>query len=148
MQERKIYLSLLKIIILPSFPFPSQTSLPNIPFGIIRLSACNYEVCYVLSGDNLAKIWFHLAAAWNILINPFNSYQINQHWIFFFPWHFWGGFLCAEISKTNSCWWFVDMKKLLDFGRKALFYVRVLSGYEERRIRSYRLQLEQRVQQV
>ncbi|KAG4380001.1 hypothetical protein AAZX31_16G085300 [Glycine max] len=40
------------------------------------------------------------------------------------------------------------MKKLLDFGRKALFYVRVLSGYEERRIRSYRLQLEQRVQQV
>lgn len=85
LQERKIYLSLLKIIILPSFPFPSQTSLPNIPFGIIRLSACNYEVCYVLSGDNLAKIWFHLAAAWNILINPFNSYQINQHWIFFFP---------------------------------------------------------------
>ncbi|KAL2333747.1 hypothetical protein Fmac_014960 [Flemingia macrophylla] len=40
------------------------------------------------------------------------------------------------------------MNKLLDFGRKALFYVRVLSGYEERRIRSYRLQLEQRVQQV
>ncbi|KAG4990859.1 hypothetical protein AAZX31_09G074500 [Glycine max] len=40
------------------------------------------------------------------------------------------------------------MKKLLDFGKKALFYVRVLSGYEERRIRSYRLQLEQRVQQA
>ncbi|BAT97160.1 hypothetical protein LR48_Vigan11g133100 [Vigna angularis] len=40
------------------------------------------------------------------------------------------------------------MNKLLDFGRKALFYVRVLSGYEERRIRSYRLQLEQRVQQA
>ncbi|KAL9303340.1 hypothetical protein ACSQ67_020603 [Phaseolus vulgaris] len=40
------------------------------------------------------------------------------------------------------------MNKLLDFGRKALFYVRVLSGYEERRIRHYRLQLEQRVQQV
>ncbi|KAL8158978.1 hypothetical protein V2J09_000515 [Rumex salicifolius] len=38
------------------------------------------------------------------------------------------------------------MKKLLDFGRKAMFYVRVLSGYEERRIRSLRLQLEQRVQ--
>ncbi|XP_027335909.1 uncharacterized protein LOC113849886 [Abrus precatorius] len=40
------------------------------------------------------------------------------------------------------------MNKLLDFGRKALFYVRVLSGYEERRIRSFRLQLEQRVQQA
>ncbi|CAJ1949467.1 unnamed protein product [Sphenostylis stenocarpa] len=40
------------------------------------------------------------------------------------------------------------MNKLLDFGRKALFYVRVLSGYEERRIRSFRLQLEQRLQQV
>nr|ACU14989.1 unknown [Glycine max] len=40
------------------------------------------------------------------------------------------------------------MKKLLDFGKKALFYVGVLSGYEERRIRSYRLQLEQRVQQA
>ncbi|KAL2902600.1 Laminin subunit gamma-3 [Bienertia sinuspersici] len=37
------------------------------------------------------------------------------------------------------------MKKLLDFGRKALFYVRVLSGYEERRIRSYRLNLEKRL---
>ncbi|KAK6127898.1 hypothetical protein DH2020_038327 [Rehmannia glutinosa] len=40
------------------------------------------------------------------------------------------------------------MNKLLDFGRKAMFYVRVLSGYEERRIRSYRLQLQQRLQQV
>ncbi|RDX94410.1 hypothetical protein CR513_23210 [Mucuna pruriens] len=40
------------------------------------------------------------------------------------------------------------MNKLLEFGRKALFYVRVLSGYEERRIRSYRLQLEQRIQQA
>ncbi|KAK7286813.1 hypothetical protein RJT34_22076 [Clitoria ternatea] len=40
------------------------------------------------------------------------------------------------------------MNKLLDFGRKTLFYVRVLSGYEERRIRSYRLQLEQRVKQA
>lgn len=37
------------------------------------------------------------------------------------------------------------MKKLLEFGRKAMFYVRVLSGYEERRIRSYRLQLDQRL---
>ncbi|XP_057458550.1 uncharacterized protein LOC130749245 [Lotus japonicus] len=40
------------------------------------------------------------------------------------------------------------MNKLVEFGRKALFYVRVLSGYEERKIRSFRLQLEQRVQQV
>lgn len=40
------------------------------------------------------------------------------------------------------------MDKLLEFGRRALFYVRVLSGYEERRIRSYRLQLEKRLQQA
>ncbi|KAL9669355.1 hypothetical protein QQ045_006900 [Rhodiola kirilowii] len=40
------------------------------------------------------------------------------------------------------------MNKLLEFGRKAMFYARVLSGYEERRIRSYRLQLQQRVQQA
>ncbi|KAK9275763.1 hypothetical protein L1049_023032 [Liquidambar formosana] len=40
------------------------------------------------------------------------------------------------------------MEKLLEFGRKAMFYVRVLSGYEERRIRSYRLQLQQRLQQA
>ncbi|MBA0689586.1 hypothetical protein Goari_007309 [Gossypium aridum] len=40
------------------------------------------------------------------------------------------------------------MDKLREFGRKALFYVRVLSGYEERRIRNYRLQLEQRLQQA
>ncbi|XWS62052.1 hypothetical protein CRYUN_Cryun07bG0177900 [Craigia yunnanensis] len=40
------------------------------------------------------------------------------------------------------------MEKLREFGRKALFYVRVLSGYEERRIRNYRLQLEKRVQRA
>ncbi|WJZ82537.1 hypothetical protein VitviT2T_002290 [Vitis vinifera] len=40
------------------------------------------------------------------------------------------------------------MDKLLEFGRKAMFYVRVLSGYEERRIRSYRLQLQQRLAQA
>ncbi|KAJ0236753.1 Uncharacterized protein HA466_0254520 [Hirschfeldia incana] len=40
------------------------------------------------------------------------------------------------------------MKKLLEFGRKAMFYVRVLSGYEERRIRNYRLQLEKRIQEA
>ncbi|KAJ9147646.1 hypothetical protein P3X46_029782 [Hevea brasiliensis] len=40
------------------------------------------------------------------------------------------------------------MNKLLDFGRKALFYVRVLSGYEERKICNYRLQLEKRLQQA
>ncbi|KAF7138106.1 hypothetical protein RHSIM_Rhsim07G0118700 [Rhododendron simsii] len=38
------------------------------------------------------------------------------------------------------------MNKVLEFGRKAMFYVRVLSGYEERRIRSYRLQLQKRLQ--
>ncbi|KAK9291760.1 hypothetical protein L1049_019710 [Liquidambar formosana] len=40
------------------------------------------------------------------------------------------------------------MNKLLEFGRKAMFYVRVLSGYEERRIRSYRLQLQRRIEQA
>ncbi|PRQ18372.1 vicilin-like seed storage protein At2g18540 [Rosa rugosa] len=40
------------------------------------------------------------------------------------------------------------MNKILDFGRKALFYARVLSGYEERRIRSYRLQVEKRIKQA
>ncbi|KAL8200798.1 hypothetical protein R6Q57_012137 [Mikania cordata] len=37
------------------------------------------------------------------------------------------------------------MKKLIEFGKKAMFYVRVLSGYEERRIRSYRLELQKRI---
>ncbi|KAI4354644.1 hypothetical protein L6164_003491 [Bauhinia variegata] len=40
------------------------------------------------------------------------------------------------------------MDKLIEFGRKALFYVRVLSGYEERRIRYFRLQLEKHLQQA
>ncbi|KAJ4831557.1 hypothetical protein Tsubulata_045076 [Turnera subulata] len=40
------------------------------------------------------------------------------------------------------------MNKLLEFGRKAMFYVRVLSGYEERRIRNYRLMLEKKLQKV
>ncbi|WCJ25782.1 hypothetical protein M5689_007642 [Euphorbia peplus] len=40
------------------------------------------------------------------------------------------------------------MNKLLEFGRKALFYARVLSGYEERRIRNYRLLLEKRLKQA
>ncbi|OWM86394.1 uncharacterized protein LOC116200717 isoform X2 [Punica granatum] len=40
------------------------------------------------------------------------------------------------------------MNKLIEFGRKALFYARVLSGYEERRIRSFRLQLENRIKQA
>lgn len=40
------------------------------------------------------------------------------------------------------------MDKLLEFGRRALFYVRVLSGYEERRIRSFRLELEKRLKQA
>ncbi|KAF7825763.1 putative Golgin subfamily A member 6-like protein 4 [Senna tora] len=40
------------------------------------------------------------------------------------------------------------MNKLLEFGRKALFYARVLSGYEEWKIRSFRLQLEKHLQQA
>lgn len=40
------------------------------------------------------------------------------------------------------------MKKLIEYGRKAMFYVRVLSGYEERRIRSYRLELQKRITEV
>ncbi|KAI4371474.1 hypothetical protein MLD38_019706 [Melastoma candidum] len=40
------------------------------------------------------------------------------------------------------------MDKLLEFGRRAMFYVRVLSGYEERRIKSFRMQLEKRLQQA
>lgn len=38
------------------------------------------------------------------------------------------------------------MDKLRQFGRKAWFIVRVLSGYEEKRIRSYRLQLQKRIE--
>ncbi|XP_031477159.1 uncharacterized protein LOC116248490 [Nymphaea colorata] len=38
------------------------------------------------------------------------------------------------------------MEKLREFGRKAIFVIRVISGYEERKIRSYRLQLEKRLQ--
>lgn len=40
------------------------------------------------------------------------------------------------------------MNKLIEFGRKALFYARVLSGYEERRIRSFRLEVEKRLKEV
>ncbi|KAI4988730.1 hypothetical protein ZWY2020_036047 [Hordeum vulgare] len=40
------------------------------------------------------------------------------------------------------------MDKLVQFGKKAWFVVRVASGYEERRIRSYRLQLQQRLEQA
>ncbi|XP_010912486.1 uncharacterized protein [Elaeis guineensis] len=40
------------------------------------------------------------------------------------------------------------MDKWLEFGRKAWFIVRVLSGYEERRIRAYRLQLQKRIEKA
>ncbi|KAK8958322.1 hypothetical protein KSP40_PGU001037 [Platanthera guangdongensis] len=40
------------------------------------------------------------------------------------------------------------MSKLMEFARKAWFLVRVLSGYEERRIRSYRLDLQRRILQA
>lgn len=69
--------------------------------------------------------------------------------------------LCINWWTRCDCCRFVDasgefvaelyikkMKKLLDFGRRALFYIRVLSGYEERKIRNHRLQLEQRLRQV
>ncbi|CAN6464953.1 unnamed protein product [Victoria cruziana] len=38
------------------------------------------------------------------------------------------------------------MNKLREFGQKAMFFIRIISGYEERQIRSYRLQLEKRLQ--
>ncbi|KAF8007813.1 hypothetical protein BT93_K1721 [Corymbia citriodora subsp. variegata] len=41
-----------------------------------------------------------------------------------------------------------DAKPVLDFGRKALFYVGVLSGYKERSITSFRLQLEKYLRQA
>ncbi|KAH0453890.1 hypothetical protein IEQ34_018214 [Dendrobium chrysotoxum] len=40
------------------------------------------------------------------------------------------------------------MDKLLEFGRRAWFIVRVISGYEERRIRSYRLDLQRRIEKA
>ncbi|EPS64403.1 hypothetical protein M569_10378, partial [Genlisea aurea] len=40
------------------------------------------------------------------------------------------------------------MAKFFEFARKTMFYIRILSGYEERRIRSYRLHLQQRLQQA
>ncbi|KAH6829362.1 transcription factor IIIB [Perilla frutescens var. hirtella] len=40
------------------------------------------------------------------------------------------------------------MDKVREFFKKTMFYAKVLSGYEERRIRSYRLQLQQRLQQA
>ncbi|RLM73668.1 uncharacterized protein C2845_PM15G08530 [Panicum miliaceum] len=40
------------------------------------------------------------------------------------------------------------MDRLVQFGRKAWFIVRVISGYEERRIRSYRLQLQKRLEML
>lgn len=40
----------------------------------------------------------------------------------------------------------MEMDKLRQFGRKAWFIVRVMSGYEEKRIRSYRLQLQKRIE--
>ncbi|MED6216027.1 hypothetical protein PIB30_003672 [Stylosanthes scabra] len=40
------------------------------------------------------------------------------------------------------------MSKLLQFGRRILFYVRVMSGYEERKIRNFRHQLENHLQQA
>ncbi|XP_078174565.1 transcription factor IIIB isoform X2 [Carex rostrata] len=38
------------------------------------------------------------------------------------------------------------MNKLLEYGRKAWFVIKVITGYEERRIRSYRLKLQEKIQ--
>ncbi|KAJ4756665.1 transcription factor IIIB [Rhynchospora pubera] len=40
------------------------------------------------------------------------------------------------------------MNKLLEYGRKAWFIVRVMSGYEERRIRAYRLHLQDKIRKA
>ncbi|KAJ1696329.1 hypothetical protein LUZ63_004841 [Rhynchospora breviuscula] len=40
------------------------------------------------------------------------------------------------------------MNKLLEYGRKAWFIVRVMSGYEERRIRAYRLLLQEKIRKA
>ncbi|KAI3907007.1 hypothetical protein MKW92_031500 [Papaver armeniacum] len=40
------------------------------------------------------------------------------------------------------------MNKLLDFGRKAVFFVRVMSGYEERSIKAFRLKLQKQIQEA
>ncbi|XP_071689534.1 uncharacterized protein [Rutidosis leptorrhynchoides] len=37
------------------------------------------------------------------------------------------------------------MSKLMEIAKKTMFYIRVLSGYEERRIRTYRLEIEKRI---
>ncbi|RZC46205.1 hypothetical protein C5167_039153 [Papaver somniferum] len=42
----------------------------------------------------------------------------------------------------------VTMNKLLDFGRKAVFFVRVMSGYEERSIKAFRLKLQKQIQEA
>ncbi|KAI3681750.1 hypothetical protein L6452_36554 [Arctium lappa] len=58
---------------------------------------------------------------------------------------------CSSTLKEISCQFdrappqTTTMNKLMEFGKKTMFYVRVLSGYEERRIRSHRLQLEKRI---
>ncbi|KAI3494767.1 hypothetical protein L1887_40378 [Cichorium endivia] len=51
----------------------------------------------------------------------------------------------SQVPSQNNKLHSKTMNKLIDFGKKAMFYVRVLSGYEERRIRSYRLDLEKRI---
>ncbi|CAA6660945.1 unnamed protein product [Spirodela intermedia] len=40
------------------------------------------------------------------------------------------------------------MNKLLEFGRKALFIARVITGQEERRIRAHRLMLQKQMEQA
>ncbi|KAK9166327.1 hypothetical protein Scep_001518 [Stephania cephalantha] len=53
-------------------------------------------------------------------------------------------------SKFHSFGVLVDRwdEKLLDFGRKDIFHVRVLSRHEERRIMSYRLELQTKTEQA
>ncbi|KAJ3700386.1 hypothetical protein LUZ61_004091 [Rhynchospora tenuis] len=40
------------------------------------------------------------------------------------------------------------MNKLIEYGRKAWFIVKVMSGYEERRIRAYRLLLQEKIRKA
>ncbi|XP_078438723.1 transcription factor IIIB isoform X2 [Wolffia australiana] len=40
------------------------------------------------------------------------------------------------------------MNKILEFGRRALFIARVITGYEERKIRAHRLMLQKQIEEV
>lgn len=93
-------------------------------------------------------------------LNPSSITQIEiegfEKWIRIWKWlalfNWWTRCDCCRFVDASGEFvaelYIKKMKKLLDFGRRALFYIRVLSGYEERKIRNHRLQLEQRLRQV